>query len=69
MRTYFAILTRLNKNNVPVGTKIIKTKSKNTTSAENNILEYIRCYNTFHVGDDSYLLNGTCHTLNEIELI
>jgi hypothetical protein len=49
MKNYLAILTVLNKENVPIGNKLIRTQTSNLEKAEANILHYLKCYNTYNI--------------------
>jgi hypothetical protein len=68
MKNYFTTLVAY-KQNIPIGSKITRTKAKNAKIAEENIREWVRCFNTYSTEKYSYVFEGKCFTLEEIELV
>jgi len=68
MKNYFATLV-MYKQNIPIGSRIIRTKSKSIQKANEKIKDYVRCFNTYSSEKYSYIFEGNCITLEEIELV
>jgi len=68
MKNYFATLVAY-KQNIPIGSRMIRTKAKNMQKADEKVKDYVRCFNTYSSEKYSYVFEGTCFTLEEIELV